>query len=210
MTHTRYTLVQIARSPTRSPRRSPPEQAEAFAKKRAAESKWFSTQPALEAQAGPQPALSVRTGPTPDTPKLAGDPSTANLDSQALNGVLARDTRTTRTIPAAAIGNEREIQIVTDTWYSPELQTVVMRKTTNLMEGDTTFELTNIQRGDPPQSIFEAPPDYINGRGHQAGNIRIPGSQAKCGGRGRRLSFAEQIARFDTILECNAPAYVPW
>ncbi|HLJ14972.1 MAG TPA: hypothetical protein VKV15_10785 [Bryobacteraceae bacterium] len=181
--HTTYTLDPNSHKSHKVATAISPEQAEAFAKKLPAESKWFSTQPALEAQAGPQPTLSVGTGPTLETPKLAGHSSTANLDSQTINGVLAQDTRTTRTIPAAAIGSEREIQIVMETWYSPELRTVVMRKTTNPMEGDTSFELTNIQRGDPPQSMFEAPPDYttVEDTGPEIFEYRVRKQKAEAG-----------------------------
>ncbi|MGH9666568.1 MAG: hypothetical protein ACRD9L_19255, partial [Bryobacteraceae bacterium] len=92
--------------------------------------------------------------------KPAGDVATENLGPQTISGVAAQGTRVTRTIPPGAIGNERAIEIVTETWYSPELQTVVLRKTTNPMEGDITFQLTNIQRAEPAQSMFEVPSDY--------------------------------------------------
>jgi len=45
-----------------------------------------------------------------------------------IEGVRADGTRTTITIPAGAMGNEQPILIVSERWYSPELQTVVMTK----------------------------------------------------------------------------------
>jgi len=44
------------------------------------------------------------------------------LGKQIIEGVEAEGTRTTLTIPAGEIGNERPIEIVSERWYSPELQ----------------------------------------------------------------------------------------
>ena len=89
-----------------------------------------------------------------------GDRNEESLGERNIEGVIANGTRTTRTIPAGQIGNEREITVVSERWYSPELHTVVLRETKDPMAGNTTYRLTNIQRGDPPAMIFEIPPDY--------------------------------------------------
>lgn len=86
--------------------------------------------------------------------------TTADLGTQTINGVLAQGTRITRTIPAGQIGNERPITIVTERWYSPDLQTYVMTKTTDPLTGNTTFQLTNIQRAEPDAALFQVPSDY--------------------------------------------------
>src|SRR5687768_9276168 len=44
------------------------------------------------------------------------------LGKQMIEGVEAEGTRTTVTIPAGEMGNERPIQIVSERWYSPELR----------------------------------------------------------------------------------------
>jgi hypothetical protein len=41
-----------------------------------------------------------------------------SLGTQTINGVSAQGTRTTRTIPAGEMGNEKPIVIVTERWYS--------------------------------------------------------------------------------------------
>lgn len=84
----------------------------------------------------------------------------SDLGTQTINGVPAQGTRITRTIPAGQIGNEKPIVIVTETWYSPDLQTYVLRKTTNPLSGNTTFQLTNIQQGEPDPTLFQVPSDY--------------------------------------------------
>lgn len=86
--------------------------------------------------------------------------TTTDLGTQTINGVLAQGTRITRTIPAGQIGNERPIVIVTERWYSPDLQTYVLTKTTDPLMGNTTFQLTNIQRAEPDAALFQVPSDY--------------------------------------------------
>ncbi len=86
--------------------------------------------------------------------------STEDLGSQTMAGVLANGVRTTRTIPAGQIGNDRPIQIVTEVWTSPELQTIVYSKRSDPRMGEQTFQLTNIQRAEPDPSLFTVPADF--------------------------------------------------
>ena len=48
-----------------------------------------------------------------------------DLGTQSINGLNAQGTRYTRTIPAGQVGNEKHIVIVSERWYSPDLQIVV-------------------------------------------------------------------------------------
>lgn len=86
--------------------------------------------------------------------------TTESLGKQTIEGVVAEGTRTTVTIPAGKIGNELPIQIVTEKWYSPDLQTVIMSKHSDPMVGETVYRLTNIVRGEPSHTLFEVPGDY--------------------------------------------------
>jgi len=92
----------------------------------------------------------------------ANDPNvkTESLGRQLIEGVPADGTRTTMTIPAGRIGNDQPIQIINETWYSPELQTTVLSKRTDPRSGETTFKLTNISRAEPPRTLFDVPVDY--------------------------------------------------
>src|SRR6266567_6340985 len=83
-----------------------------------------------------------------------------SLGSQMIEGVRADGTRTTITIPAGAMGNEQPILIVSERWYSPELQTVVMTKRNDPRMGETVYRLSNISRTEPARSMFEPPSDY--------------------------------------------------
>jgi hypothetical protein len=82
------------------------------------------------------------------------------LGKQMIEGVEAEGTRTTVTIPVGEIGNERPIEIVSERWYSPELQLVVMTKHSDPRSGDTTYKLTNINRAEPAKTLFEVPPGF--------------------------------------------------
>src|SRR6266480_1555611 len=82
------------------------------------------------------------------------------LGTQTIAGVSAQGTRITHTIPAGQIGNERPITIVSEHWYSNDLQMVVMSKRSDPRFGDSTYTLTNIQRSEPNASLFQVPSDY--------------------------------------------------
>jgi len=110
-------------------------------------------QPAMVGVAG---SLSARTM------MMAPDQNgkTEPLPAQTIEGVRAEGSRSTVTIPAGSIGNDLAIEIVSERWYSPELQTVVMTKRNDPRMGETVYRLTNINRNEPARSLFEAPADY--------------------------------------------------
>lgn len=82
------------------------------------------------------------------------------LGTQTINGVLATGTRYTHTIPAGQIGNEKPITVVSEQWYSNDLQMVVKSTRTDPRSGTTTYTVTNIQRSEPAASLFAVPSDY--------------------------------------------------
>ncbi len=92
--------------------------------------------------------------------KEPGEVKTESLGQQTIEGLSVTGTRTTRTIPAGAIGNDQPIEIVSDTWYSPDLQMVIMSKHGDPQIGETTYRLSNIQQAEPPHSLFEVPANY--------------------------------------------------
>ncbi|MDQ1613026.1 MAG: hypothetical protein QOG00_2957 [Pyrinomonadaceae bacterium] len=95
-------------------------------------------------------------------------PVKESLGKQLVEGVEAEGTRTTITFPAGMMGNERPINIVSERWYSPELQTVVMSKHSDPRFGETTYRLTNINRSEPARTLFEVPSDYTVKEGPQS------------------------------------------
>jgi len=86
--------------------------------------------------------------------------SAEDLGSQTMEGVVVNGMRTTHTIPAGQIGNDRPITIVTEVWTSPDLKTVVYSKRSDPRMGEQTFRLTNIVRTEPSPSLFTVPADF--------------------------------------------------
>jgi hypothetical protein len=97
-----------------------------------------------------------------------------DLGKQTIEGVEAEGTRTTITIPAGEIGNERAIEIVSERWYSPELQLLVMTRHSDPRSGEMTYKLTNISRAEPAKSLFEVPAGYTVKEGPQFGPSIAP------------------------------------
>lgn len=83
-----------------------------------------------------------------------------SLGKQNIGGVEAEGTKTTVTIAAGEIGNERPLEIVSERWYSPELQIVVMTRHVDPRFGENSYRLTNIDRAEPARSLFEVPAGY--------------------------------------------------
>jgi len=89
-----------------------------------------------------------------------------DLGTQTIAGVSAQGTRYTRIIPAGQIGNEKPVTIVSEHWYSSDLQLMVMTKRSDPRFGNTSYTLTNIQRSEPAASLFAVPSDYTVQAGH--------------------------------------------
>ena len=91
--------------------------------------------------------------------------TTESLGTQVIEGVNTEGTRTTKTIPAGTFGNDKAIQIVTERWYSQDLQVVVMVKHSDPWMGDSTMRLTNISRTEPAATMFAVPSNFaVNDR----------------------------------------------
>ena len=85
---------------------------------------------------------------------------TESLGTRSFDGVIAEGRRTTMTIPAGRMGNEQPIQIVTETWYSSELQATVYQKRSDPRNGETVTRFANISRTEPSRTLFDAPSDF--------------------------------------------------
>jgi hypothetical protein len=132
-------------------------------------------------------------GPAPADAALAtakrlatgsGNAKTEQLGNMYIEGVQAQGTRTTTTIPAGDIGNDRPINIVDERWYSPDLQMTVMTKHSDPRSGETSFALKNINRSSPPPNLFEVPSDYT-----------VTSGGGGRGGRGVATPFGTQVTK---------------
>jgi hypothetical protein len=102
----------------------------------------------------PNVAFTLALGDTPP------ETQTEQLGVQQIEGVRAEGSRTVATIAAGAIGNERPIEIVSERWYSQELQLVVMSRHADPRFGETVYRLTNIVRAEPSAELFQVPAGY--------------------------------------------------
>ena len=85
---------------------------------------------------------------------------TEQLGTEMMGGVQAEGTRTIETIPTGAIGNDSPIEIITEVWYSPELDIVVKKLHSDPRSGKNVYQLVNIRREEPSSSLFQVPPEY--------------------------------------------------
>jgi hypothetical protein len=77
-----------------------------------------------------------------------------------IEGVNVEGTRITFEIPAGKIGNDKAILVITERWYSPELQAIVMSKHLDPLAGEQTFRLVNIMRTEPSAEMFQIPKGF--------------------------------------------------
>lgn len=102
--------------------------------------------------------LADRVSPPPTA--ATNNFKTESLGKRIIEGLEAEGTRTTLTIPAGQIGNDRPLDTVSERWYSDELKTVVLTTRKDPRSGESTYKLTNLRRGEPARQLFELPPDY--------------------------------------------------
>jgi len=108
-----------------------------------------------------QPSTNAKVGaqdqhtPTPD-PSIA----TETLGSQQLEGLLATGTRTTRTTPAGAEGNDRALTMVRETWSSPDVGITLLEKTSDPLNGDYEMRMTNLEQTEQEATLFQVSADY--------------------------------------------------
>ena len=89
-----------------------------------------------------------------------GKTTQEDLGQQNIEGVMATGTRMTTVIPAGGIGNLQEIRIVSEQWFSPDLEVLVLTKHSDPRVGETVYRLMNIVRAQPDPALFMVPGDY--------------------------------------------------
>jgi hypothetical protein len=119
------------------------------------------------------PAARPSTGEAHSHERPQTAAKTDDLGTQVIQGLTVQGKRVTRVIAPGREGNEKEIDIVTETWYSPDLQVVVMSKTSDPRFGESVYQLNSISRTEPDASLFSVPSDYTVTQG-RAMNRRGP------------------------------------
>jgi hypothetical protein len=131
---------------------------------------------ALRAHNGPAanadsaPAFEGRMQEREQKAEAAGLLKKESLGTQTINGVVAEGTRITHIIPVGQIGNEKPLQVVSERWYSADLQIVLKSTHTDPRSGTTTYTVTSLQRTEPAATLFSVPADYtVQTGGHGPG-----------------------------------------
>jgi hypothetical protein len=89
-----------------------------------------------------------------------GKGTTTSLGTKSFEGVNAEGKSTTWTIPAGQIGNKKPIQIVSESWYSPELQVTVYSRYSDPRTGESVYRLASVKRAEPTADLFKVPDEY--------------------------------------------------
>ncbi|HEU0174975.1 MAG TPA: energy transducer TonB [Blastocatellia bacterium] len=101
----------------------------------------------------PAPAQPAKSGAKPTT-------KTESLGKQMVEGTECGGERAVTTMPVGTIGNDRPIETVNETWYSPELKIMILSKRRDPRFGESTYSVTNITRSEPYAELFLPPSDY--------------------------------------------------
>jgi hypothetical protein len=115
---------------------------------------------------GPNPNPAGGPGQNAQAKRMSAAVQEQQLGSKTIDGVQAEGRRAIRTIPAGEIGNEKPIEVVTERWFSTELQIPMLITHTDPMMGTVTTKVTSLTRGEPDASLFQVPSDYkiVSGR----------------------------------------------
>ena len=85
---------------------------------------------------------------------------TESLGNQVIEGVMVEGKKTTTTFPVGAMGNDRPIVRVSESWFSPGLKRTLLLKNFDPRMGESTMRLESIDSTEPDPALFRVPPDY--------------------------------------------------
>jgi uncharacterized lipoprotein YbaY len=97
-----------------------------------------------------------------------------SLGQKMFDGVLADGKRVTTVLPAGSIGNQQPITVLSEQWFAPDLEILVMTRHSDPRTGETSYALSNITRGEPAAGLFDVPADYTV---QESSYIRTPASR---------------------------------
>ena len=98
--------------------------------------------------------------PPPPEPNEPPDAKTESLGTKTIDGIKVEGTRVTFEIPSGQLGNDKPIQVVSERWFSLELQVLMMSRHLDPLAGEHVFKLTNIKRAEPSADLFAIPSGF--------------------------------------------------
>jgi len=102
----------------------------------------------------------IGRGPGPREPGEPSDAKIESLGTKTIEGVKVEGTRVSFAIPVGHIGNDKPIDVVTEKWFSTELQVLVMSRHLDPIAGEHIFKLVNIKRSEPSAEMFAVPAGF--------------------------------------------------
>jgi len=102
---------------------------------------------------------------TVGSPVTTAAPSTQtvskeNIGSDSIEGLPVRGVRISQTYPPGALGNDRPLTIVTESWYSEDLKINLLTKRTDPRYGVQTVRVTELARQEPDAALFAISDEY--------------------------------------------------
>lgn len=114
-------------------------------------------------QAQQQPEMIATLRRAAEAQKAERDSMTTqeDLGTKEINGMAAKGTRTTETIPAGRQGNDQPLLIITETWMAVGIPGVdLMRISDDPRSGRTLSEFEELKFGEPDPALFVPPSNY--------------------------------------------------
>jgi hypothetical protein len=102
------------------------------------------------------PAVGSPPPPPPPPPRALDVP----LGTREVHGLRATGTRSTLTIPAGRVGNDRPLTVVSERWESADLRLLLLSVHDDPRSGRVEFRLSNVRRAEPPADLFTVPSGY--------------------------------------------------
>jgi len=101
------------------------------------------------------------TVPTaPSSAPAKPETTTENIGSDSIEGLPVRGLRVSQTYPPGALGNDRSLTIVTESWYSGDLKINLLTKRADPRYGVQTVRVTELVRQEPDSTLFAIPDEY--------------------------------------------------
>lgn len=123
--------------------------------------------PAPPAPPAPPALMAAPVPPVPPVPMLSLLPreggTTTALPAKEIDGLKVTGERTTWTIEAGRIGNEKPLVTTREVWRSPELMLTVQSRDADPRLGEQHYRLEKIRRGEPDPALMKPPADYTDG-----------------------------------------------
>jgi hypothetical protein len=82
------------------------------------------------------------------------------LGTRDIDGIAAIGKKTTTTIPAGFMGNDRPLEVTDEQWEAVDLKVLLLTRYHDPRTGDVEYRLSKITRAEPPADLFAVPAGY--------------------------------------------------